>query len=94
MKIKLKSIVFNYAEGALHEKAPFLKKVYTSWSQANKAAREMAYYASHDAHGKSFGVDKTDFTATWADGETYQGTLGVRYSMRNDPRPLTGHILD
>lgn len=86
-KVKVKSIVFTYAEGAPAEKAPFLKKPVADFARANKMAREMAYYAPESS------VDKTDFTVTWEDGSVYKGTLGVRHSMTTTKRPLTDHIL-
>jgi hypothetical protein len=87
-KIKVKSIVFEYAEGSQDEKKSYLKKPYTDWAHANKAVREMAYYASPEG-----GYDKTTFTIHWADGETYEGRIDVNYKMTEEQRPLTDHVL-
>jgi len=87
-KIKVKSIVFEYAEGSQDEKKGYLKKPYADWTRANKAVREMAYYASPEG-----GYDKTTFTISWADGETYEGRIDVNHKMTIEQRPLTDHVL-
>lgn len=84
-KTKLKSVVFGYAEGAPAEKGPFLKKPYHTWSEANRAVSEMAHYSGVG------GYDKTDFTVTWQNGDTYEGNIGVEHKMTSG-RPLSEHI--
>ncbi len=85
-KTKLKTVVFGYAEGNRDEKGPFLKKPFHTWSDANKAVSEMAFYAS------STGYDKTDFTITWTNGDTYKGTISIGHKMTSG-RPLTDHVV-
>lgn len=56
-------------------------------------AREVLFLWSRTAPGcpgdrLALGVDKTDFTVTWEDGETYDGTFGLTYTDQS----LPGHI--
>lgn len=88
-RIKVKLITFDFAEGSETEKAPFLKKLYASWDQANKAVKDMAHYASPKG-----GYDKTDFHVVWRDGEKYDGRVDIEHKMIHSFRPLTEHILN
>ncbi len=91
-KIKVKAIIYSDAEGYRDEKAPYMNKPYTTWTQANQAASSMAWFASHGKDGSKGGSDKTNFRIEWVDGETYDGRIDIDYTMRLNGRPLTDHV--
>jgi hypothetical protein len=60
------------------------------WSCANILLRQWATTCSPAA----IGYDKTDFTITYEDGETYEGSLDLKHPERGKNESLEGHIRD
>lgn len=83
------SIRLHRAEGPTPLPEPIIVTAPDVWVKA----REVLFLWARTAPGcpgdrLALGVDKTDFTVTWEDGETYDGTFGLTYTDQN----LPGHI--
>jgi hypothetical protein len=61
----------------------------TCWRDANAAILRIAKDAPEGG-----AYDKTGFTIEWADGEDYEGRIGVTRAMASLAAPLTKHVLD
>lgn len=88
------SIRLNRAEGCstslAHEGVEFIGP--NPWSEARAQLQMWAFTAPRDGS-----VDKTDFTVTYADGETYDGVFGLTFTDTDLPghmRRFLEHLLE
>lgn len=83
------SITFNWKEGDQDDDMP---KSFPTWRAANEQLRQWARHAP-----RTGGYDKTDFTITWSDGDSYTGRFDLQYqdALRHTKFGLLGdHIYE
>jgi hypothetical protein len=86
-KLTAVSITITKAEGTIaFNNTPITLTGDHIWAQARGALSALGQL---DCKPDMLGVDKTDFTVVWSDGDEYSGTFGLTYTD-ND---LAAHIL-
>jgi hypothetical protein len=83
-KIKVKSIQFLWSESGYIQD----NQIVNTFSEAEQLIHNASLNAPKDGC-----YDKTKFTITWTDGQTYTGRIDIQYKHSATIKPLQSHII-